>query len=409
MEDNLNTQIEVIKTGLEAKFDKLTGDLEVMRKEQVSVAQLDKINDSLKEQGEKITDFNEKHETAKGKFFHEQLKSFLTANKDKLKDTFEKGNGTITFQPDQEEIDKAVGDVMRANGAIGTVPAWNDVSLPNVMLRDDNPMLSFAKNYRTNSASQPFTEITGWEGNAAAVAEGGLKPQVDFDWITNYATPYKVAAWESLSEEVVTDIPRMMGTAKDFLKQKHDLKKVDLVYFGNGTSPNPEGATVYSSAFAAVASLTAKVATPNIMDIINAAILSVWMNPGITDGVPYQPNLVMLNPGDFALNFVMAKDNNGYPLFPQAGMFQKVKIGGVTIVPWIKIPAGKIFVADMKLYNLGNYVPYFIKIGWVNDQLIHNMFTIVGESRFYAFVKNYDQGAFLYDDIADIATSITKA
>jgi len=408
MEDNAKKDIEVIKLGLEQKFDKLTGDLEQMRNEQVSVAQLDKINDSLKEQGEKITEFNEAHESAKGKFFHEQLKSFLTANKDTLKELHGKGTGNISFIPDQEEIDKAVGDVMRANGTIGTVPAWNDVSLPNVMLRNDNPMLSFAKNYRTSSAVQPFTEITGWEGNAAAVAEGGLKPQVDFDWITNYATPYKVAAWESLSEEVVQDIPRMMSVAKDFLKQKHDLKKADLVYFGDGISPNPTGATVYSSPYAPVTGLTTAVATPNIMDVINAAILSVWMNPGITDGVPYQPNLVMLNPADFALNFVMAKDGNGLPLFPQAGMFNQVRIGGVTIVPWIKIPAGKIFVADMKLYNIGNYIPYFVKIGWVNDQLIHNMFTIVGESRFYSYVKNYDQGAFLYDDIATIQASILK-
>ena len=408
MEDNINKQIEAIETGLQTKFDKLTGDLDLMRKSQVSVEKLDKITDAIKEQGEKLTEFKEEKETAKGKFFHEQLKSFLDANQEKLSDIHSKGTGVIEFQPNEEEIEKAVGDVMRANGTIGTVPAWNDVALPNVSLRNDNPLLSFAHNYRTNSASQPFTEISGWEGNAAAVAEGAVKPQVDFDWVTNYATPYKVAAWESLSEEVVQDIPRMMEVARGFLKQKHDMKKVDLIYFGNGTAPNPKGSTVLGAAntYAPNAALTGKLAVVNIMDVINTLILQVYNNVPVADGIPFMANTVMLSPEDFALNFVMAKDSRGLPLYPQASMFQRVSFGGVTIVPWVKIPAGKIFVADMKQYHIGNYIPYMVKIGWVNDQLIRNMFTIVGESRFFAYTKNFTTKAFIYTDIATVITDL---
>ncbi len=408
MEDNINKQIEAIETGLQTKFDDLTGDLQKMRDEQVSVAQLDKINDAIKEQGEKLTEFKEEKETARGKFFHEQLKSFLDANQDKLVENFNKGQGIVEFKPNEDEIEKAVGDVMRANGTIGTVPAWNDVNLPNVSLRNDNPLLAFANNYRTNSASQPFTEISGWEGNAAAVAEGGLKPQVDFDWVTNYATPYKVAAWEALSEEVVQDIPRMMSVAKGFLKQKHDLKKVELIYFGDGIAPNPQGSTVIGTAntYTPNAALTGKLAVVNIMDVINTLILHIYNTPPIADGIPFMANTVMMNPADFTLNFVMAKDGQNHPLYPEATMFNRVHFGGVTIVPWSEIPAGKIFVADMKKYNIGNYIPYMVKIGWVNDQLIKNMFTIVGESRFFAYTKNYTTKAFIYTDIATVQADL---
>ena len=72
------------------------------------------------------------------------------------------------------------------------------------------------------------------------------------------------------------------------------------------------------------------------------------------------------------------------------------------------IPAGKIFVADMSKYNVSNYVGYTVRIGFINDQFITNKFTIVGESRFHAYVKKLDEQAFIYDDIATIKTAITK-
>ena len=406
MSEVTNAQIEAVKAGLEARFNGLQDTLEAMKKDNASQSEIDKIHDSIKAQGERLVEFETTHNEAKGKMFHEQLGSFLKANKEKINDVFKAGSGYVEFHPDHDEIEKAVGDIFRANGTIGTVPAWNDVSLPNVMLRDDNPMLQYARTYRTNSASQPYTEIISHEGKADVVAEGGKKPQIDFDWMTKYATPYKVAAYEVLTEEVVQDITRMMEVARDYLKQKHDLRKVEEVYFGTGLTIYPTGATVVgaANAYSTLTGLTGSLAngTANVMDVINAAILKVWSTPPLVDGVPFIPNLAMMNPVDFTVEFIMAKDGNGRPLYPQASLFNKVTIGGVTIVPWVSIPTGKIFVGDMKKYNIGNYIPYFVKIGWINDQLIHNMFTMVGESRFFAYVKSQDEKAFSYSTIATI-------
>ena len=62
----------------------------------------------------------------------------------------------------------------------------------------------------------------------------------------------------------------------------------------------------------------------------------------------------------------------------------------------------------MSKYNTTNYMPYTVKIGWVNDDFIKNQFVILAESRFHAFVKKLDEQAFIYDDIATIKTAITK-
>ena len=144
------------------------------------------------------------------------------------------------------------------------------------------------------------------------------------------------------------------------------------------------------------------------MDVVNACITDIATTHNYQDEMPYMANLVMVNPNDFFINLVSAKDANGLPLFPTASLFNTVVIGGVTIIPEETIPSGKIFVADMSKYNTTNYMPYTVKIGWVNDYFIKNQFVILAESRFHAFVKKLDEQAFIYDDITTIKNAITK-
>jgi len=151
-----------------------------------------------------------------------------------------------------------------------------------------------------------------------------------------------------------------------------------------------------------------EVVTPNFMDVVNSCVTDIYTTHNYVDEMNYMANIVLVNPVDFYLNLVSAKDANGLPLYPMAGLFNRVTIGGVTIVPFEDIPAGKIFVCDMSRYRVTNYIPYTVRIGWINDQLITNQFTMVGESRFHAFVEKLDEQAFIYDDIATIKSAITK-
>jgi hypothetical protein len=145
------------------------------------------------------------------------------------------------------------------------------------------------------------------------------------------------------------------------------------------------------------------------MDVVNAIITDIYTTQAYADEGHYMPNIVLINPVDFFVQLVGAKDADGLPLYPQAGLFNEVRIGGIVIKPWIKIPVGKIFVADMTKYNVVNYVPFSVRIGWINDQFITNKFTMVGESRYFQYVKNLDQAAFVYDDIATVKAAITAA
>lgn len=329
------------------------------------------------------------------------LAKAIQENAEEIQKIFSKGSGVIEL--------KAVAEITTASGTNTSPPeivGTQIAPLQNVNLRTFD-IESLFNVLQTSQAAYAYTEAVPKDGDYAFVAEGEVKPQIDFKWETNYAKPKKIAAWMHLTEEAVADVKGLESVAKDYLKKKHDIFKAKSLLFGDGLGENAKGATKYGRKFVAGA-MAAKVEKPNFMDVVNAAITDIATTHNYQDETPYLANLVLVNPVDFFLHVVSAKDANGLPLYPTASLYNSVVIGGVTIKPEESVPAGKIFVGDLDKYNITNYMPYTVKIGWINDDFIKNMFVILGESRFHAFVKKLDQQAFIYDDIATIKTAITK-
>jgi hypothetical protein len=375
----------------EIKAAKLVSDIEAVSKKNEELGEI------VKTQGLEMAKMKDK--TLDGAV--NTVKSWINDNAETIQKLKTEGHGSIE---------------LKVVGAMTTGSATNPDGIPelvgvqvapptNVNLRGVvfEPLVT---KVNTSLAAYPYTESVPKDGDYAFVAEGGTKPQIDFKIETRYAQPVKVAAHEVLTDESVTDIPNLQSIAEGYLRAKHDLKKQNGIFFGDGISPNPKGATVFGRTFVAGDMATA-VASPNFMDVVNACITDIFTTHNYQDEMPYLANLAMVNPVDFYLNLVSAKDSQGHPLYPEAALFNRVTIGGVTIIPFEDIPSGKIFVADMSKYNVTNYVDYTIRIGWINDQLITNEFTMVGESRFHAFVKKLDEQAFIYDDIATIQAAIT--
>jgi len=397
-----------IKDALDKKFEQSEAKLDKAIENSATKAEVESIVKTLTEQGESLQTYIESVNKNVDKTFEEAYSEFLKENKEKLNDIIKSNIGEIEFIFDAP-IDKAVGNITSASGGdVTAAPVNHNTSLSRVKLRDDSKLITLCNVIQTSKPSFPYTETYPKDGDYAFVAEGAQKPQIDFQWAVRYAEPFKIAAHEILTEEVVRDIPRIMSTAKGYLKDRHDLFKANALYFSDGTGGTPTGATVVGRTFVAGA-MALGVETPNIMDVINAIITDICTTHNYADETPYSPNIVLMNPTDFFLNFQAAKDGNRLAMYGGVHLFNEYSVGGITIKPWEKIPPGKIFVGDMKKYNISNWVRYSVRIGWINEQFIDNKFTMVGESRFHAFVKNFDQQAFIYDDIATIKTAITKA
>jgi HK97 family phage major capsid protein len=399
--------MEELEKALDLKFEafkKSQNDLAEAQKNNATKEELQQLTEAMKVQGEAFDAFVKEQKEKTITTVLGQFKSFLEENKTELENIKKNRHGVIEFTP------KVVGDIGTGNGGDGleVPPANMNTSLGSFNFRNDNALLSLFSVTSTNSPSLPYTELQPKDGDYAFVAEGGTKPQIDFKWQNYYSTPVKIAAHEVLSEEVVTDIPRLTSVAREYLQKKHDLFKVNALFFADGTGDSPLGATAIARTFTAGGmALKLPLGKTTFMDVVNACITDIYETHNYVDEASYMPNIVLISPLDFFLELVSAKDYNGTPLYPQASLFNQVTIGGVTIKPWAKMPAGKIFVADAKQYHVANYVPFSIRVGWINDQFITNQFTMVGESRFHAYVKNLDKQAFIYDDIATIKTAIT--
>jgi len=399
-----------IKDALELKFKETNERLDTAVENGATKDEITKLEGTLIKQGEALQDFIESQKVVSEKTFDDAFEDFLNENKENLDAILKAKTGEIEFIYDAP-VSKVVGDITAAGGGdVAAAPVNHNTSLSRVRLRDDNPLINMCNVIRTSKPSFPYTEMSPKDGDYTFVAEGGSKPQIDFQWAVRYAEPYKIAAHEILTEEAVRDLPRMMDTAKGYLKDRHDLFKANGIYFGDGTGENCTGATVIGRAFIA-GDMADKFALngSTLMDQINAVITDIYTTHNYTDEVPYMPNVVLLNPVDFFLELQAAKDANNWALYGGVQLFSGYKIGNVTILPWEKIPAGSMFVGDMSKYNISNWVRYSVRLGWINDQFITNKFTIVGESRFHAFVKNFDEQAFVYDTIANVKAGIEAA
>lgn len=312
------------------------------------------------------------------------------------------GSGVVTI--------KAVGTITTGSGTYPVAPpavsGTQQAPLTPINLRSMD-IVSLTNNVNTTLSAYPYTESVPKDGDYSFLEEGGTKPQIDFKWETRYATPFKVAAWERLTEESVQDVVNLQSIAQDYLLKKHNLKKAKGILNGDGVLPNPKGATKYGRNFVA-GDMANAIDAPNFIDVVNACVTDIATTHNYTDEMPYMANLSMINPIDFFVQFQSAKTQDGVPLYPTAQTLGVVQIGGLTIVPEEAIESGKILVCDMSKYNTTNYMEYTVKIGWVNDDFIKNQFVILGESRFHAFVKKLDEQAFIYDDIEVIKTAITK-
>ena len=342
---------------------------------------------------------------------------FIADNFDTIKNLKKSGKGHVEFEVKVVGSLTAGNAIVTGGGVTGTagsatnpdgIPALVGVQMapPSRVNLRTNLINGMVNNFNTSLAAYPYTESIPKDGDFAfQLLEGDAKAQIDFKIETRYAQPFTLAAWEHLSEQSVQDIPGLQSIATGFLKDKHDIKKQRAILFGDPALDALVGATEYGRAFTAD-TMANTVRFPNFMDVVNAAITDVYTTHNYQDEMPYMPSLVLVNPVDFFVHLVAAKDERGLPLYPNASLFNRVEIGGVTILPEEMIPAGKIFVADMSKYNVSDYLGYRVKIGWINDDFIKNQFVILGESRFHAYVKKLDQQAFIYDDYATILAAI---
>lgn len=354
--------------------------------------------DALKETVKQFKDSKGSNEAPKS--LTQVVDKWLTENYETIKSNYKKGDGKIELTG----LDKAVGTMTSANITLPVaLPAGlvaEEQGVPRVSLR--YPLISdHVNSFRTNQKTLTYVEASAGEGDFAVVAEGGLKPQLDIDFVERFVQPTKFAGWIKVTDELIEDYPRMRDTIVTYLVEKHNLfKEAQILAYMNTNS----------TAYVPVTNPLSKgVLMPNIMDVVAALQSQILNSPNYTDEADFMGDTILMNRGDFFLMFGAAKDALGRPLYAQGYQANRVfSYNGYTFVASSKIPTGTIYAYDSRKIDVTSYIPYHVQIGMVNDDFIKNQYVILGESRGHIYIKEHDKRAFVKGTISTILADIEK-
>lgn len=346
------------------------------------VKNLEVLSEASKAQGSKITAILEGEGGKKIKSINEVLE----VNLPKMKEIYKAGQGFMTITG--AEL-KAAG-VTSIGGSIDPAspyaPGIGGTTLELFdIIHNANFIINRVDMGSTNQFKLAWINETAVEGLPVNtnIPESGLKTLVQHKFSVEISTAKKAGAYSILTEEFDTDIPGLSSEVRGLLQADVIRNFDDALQAGilaAATEFNLTG--LYDEIFNA-----------SLWDAAYALITQVGFNN-------FTPNTLAV---DWITNgkMQMAKNMNGTYLLPPF----KDEIMSL-LVRANKITTNTAIAGDLKQYRVRMYKDYELRIGWINDQFIHNEFCILGELRYHDFISDNRKKAIVKGDLNAIKALI---
>lgn len=227
------------------------------------------------------------------------------------------------------------------------------------------------------------------EGQAVVVPEGTTKPLVSYTFSDELFKRKKIAAHMEWTEEFEMDFDSLFNSIidlfeTDLLRDWHSILLNEII----------SKASTYVST-----TLDGTIPIPNIYTVIGAGILHI-------QNMEYQPDVIWMNQADiWAMN--LSQDSTGQVIVPPI-MVGSNQIAGLTLKVSGAIEPGKVLIGDSNTWK-EEHSGYITRIGLINDQLITNEKTIVGEVFSLMYQATRDQGSWIYLDIPTVKAVLQKS
>ena len=327
----------------------------------------------------------------------EQFKEFITFRDGKkvvdIKAACEQGKGkkaTLNLV-----IEKAAAPITTAS--VHNVGAFVD-SISSTEPRSESVIRQYANVAQASGRGVLYAEFAPGEGDAEWVAEGGVKPLLSGEVNEVNIVAGKVALGAKLTEETLSDFPQLVAEIRAEIINRIGLAEEEGILNGTGTGGQVQGVAKTMPGFS-LSSL--EVEKPNIYDAIVAGYTQIIS----VSNMSYRPNLVLVNPLDYA-QMQLAKDVNGQYLRPFKAGDELIK--GLEVVTTTAVAQGEVVMGDFNYLNIRDVWALTITFGWENDDFTKNLVTMIGEKRLVPYIKSQYKTAFLKDTIANIIAGLTK-
>lgn len=230
-------------------------------------------------------------------------------------------------------------------------------------------------------------EQSGLEGDAALTAEGAVKPLISFSFTQKVYTRKKYAGHIEVTEEMTIDndllYTEIISLFEDVVIRKwQDGVLADILasYSVPYVSTGMDGQMVNPDQTTAI--LAAKL---QIMDN-NFEPDQIWINPADAMIMKAQKN----STGDYVVNPFFMNDNN---------------FAGLVLRTSNKIDAGKFLVGTSSTIK-EKHSSFIMRAGLINEQLIENESTVVGEVFSIVYQSVVDKPSWVYGEYAPIIEAL---
>lgn len=333
------TALETKHSQLLTRLDKLVdkdGNLLLPDTVSKQQQQLDEISTRLKELGEYQT-------TAKGKSMEKQIWEQLKSDafKDKVKAFSGKGEiAGFEIQRKAANIDtddinagsiETQTEVGIAQAPWRNTPIWDNVN-KGIIGQGRDSISWWEETTRTDSAEM----VTEQAAPSAGSAKTWTKQSMDIKMIKDFT---------KVSRSALEDFEYITSEINDLISNGIPRKREVQLLEGTGLSVYLKGITQYAKTFALPANFS-KVTSANEGDVLAAAILQAQNgNTGDANKMGYNPNLILLNPGD-RINMRLLKSSLysyvQHPMLsPDGSLFE-----GIRIATSLDLDPGQFVVGD---------------------------------------------------------------
>jgi polyhydroxyalkanoate synthesis regulator phasin len=353
----------------------------------ISAEKIEKMSEALKKQGMALQEMKDRSVSA----MPGGLKGLFLKNFDAIKKAV-KERRQETFKANPDTIDAALLEnraaITTTTGATLTENNGEDSFL--YMKRRDRQYIEDIADISVVAEvpeTLTFEEEGDETGAIAIIGENGLKPQLRLKLVKNKVESQKAAGFIVVTEEMMKWRSRAWSAIQRLFRDKvmrdfRNLLTTSLI--GN------------ASAYVATP-LDGTITVPTNFDAIIAAILQLEM-------LNFEPDTLVINPAD-KWKLAMTTTNNGMFILPYIQQGGQFKLLGLQVITTNKVAAGNFLIGEAGIWKVERENPTF-RTGLVNDDLIHNRMTIVGEIFFLSYVPSNNAGGFIMGVFDDIKSAL---
>jgi HK97 family phage major capsid protein len=236
-----------------------------------------------------------------------------------------------------------------------------------------------------STGSVEYVRQTTRPQSAATVAETMLKPESSMTFALQNTSAKVIAHWIPASRQVLEDLPQLRDIIDTQMVYGLRLQEEAQLLYGDGTGENLLGLIPQATAYAPPFAITGA----TMFDTIGSAILQAALADLPADGI-------VMHPADWVRMRLM-KDGDGKYILGDPQATVAPNLFGLPVVPTKAIAVDKFLVGNFAeaatLYD--RWAPR-VEVGYINDQFVRNMVSILAEERIALAVKQ--SAALIFGD-----------